>query len=259
MIKLYCEHYNQTLNRLDDESVQAVFIDPPYGISATAPLRRPEGGFYNGMANVSWDSPETANSWQDAAPALLSELHRVLKPNGTGFLCGTYHNIFDMGVLLHNLGFWVLNKIIWVKTNPVPNLSGARLCASYEEIIWFKRSQRSPYKFNYQEMKKYNDGKQLRDVWIIGTASGRERVRNPLSGKIAHPSQKPLELLFRLLEMATDRGDLVFDPFAGMGTSLVAASRLNRHAVGAEIDTAYAYMAQERINEYLRHSEIVGT
>lgn len=252
MVKLYCEPFQETLKRIADSSVQMVFIDPPYGIQAAAPLRRPEGGLYNGMANVAWDNAESLESWQETAPVLLSELRRILTPNGTGFMCGTYHNIFEMGCLLSSMGFWVLNKIIWQKTNPAPNFAGSRLCASYEEIIWFKRDKRSPYLFNYQQMKMYNEGKQLKDIWTIGSPAGRERIKNPLTGGNAHPSQKPLKLLERIIDMSTNPGDLVFDPFAGTATTLVQAGLMGRSAIGAEMDTSYAYMAQERINVHAR-------
>lgn len=248
MVKLYCEPFQETLKRIPDSSVQMVFLDPPYGIGVSQPLRRPEGGLYNGMANVSWDAFKTQESWQELFMDILCELRRILTPNGTAFCCGTYHNIFTAGSMIMSQGFWVLNKIIWQKTNPVPNFLGSRLRASYEEIIWFSRDARAPYLFNYQEMKSYNDGKQLGDIWRIGAPAGRERIRNPETGRNAHPSQKPLALLERLVRMSTNVGDTVFDPFAGTATTLVQAALMERNAIGSEDHTPYAYLAQQRLN-----------
>ncbi|MEM1372175.1 MAG: site-specific DNA-methyltransferase, partial [Pseudomonadota bacterium] len=173
---------------------------------------------------------------------------RVLKPDGALWVIGSYHNIFRLGTTLQDLGYWILNDVIWRKTNPMPNFRGRRFTNAHETLIWASRDQKSRYTFNYDSMKALNDDLQMRSDWLFPICGGPERLKDD-NGRKSHPTQKPEALISRLLLATTQRGDVVLDPFFGTGTTGACARRLDRRFIGIERDPAYVKLAEQRIAE----------
>ncbi len=229
---------------LPDACIDMVFADPPYNLQLGGDLFRPEGGRVDAVDN-DWDKFDTFAAYDAFTAAWLAEARRILKPNGTLWVIGSYHNIFRVGSRLQDAGFWILNDVVWCKTNPMPNFKGTRFTNAHETLIWASRDEGSKYTFNYRAMKSLNDELQMRSDWSFPICGGQERIKR--GGTKAHPTQKPEALLYRILLACTKAGDVVLDPFFGTGTTGAVARRLGRHWIGIERDATYVDVAQERI------------
>jgi modification methylase len=225
-------------------SVDLVFADPPYNLQLEGDLTRPDMSRVDGVEEA-WDKFADFASYDRFTRAWLAAARRVLKPDGTLWVIGTYHNIYRVGAILQDLGFWVLNDIVWRKANPMPNFRGRRFTNAHETLLWCAHSRASRYTFNYEAMKALNEDLQMRSDWFLPLCGGAERLR--IDGRKAHPTQKPEALLHRALLAATRPGDLVLDPFFGTGTTGAVARRLGRRWLGIERDPDYAALARARI------------
>ena len=232
------------MRALPDACVDMVFADPPYNLQLGGDLFRPEGGRVDAVDNE-WDKFDSLKTYDEFSRAWLSEARRILKPNGTLWVIGSYHNIFRVGSVLQDEGFWILNDIIWRKVNPMPNFKGTRFTNAHETLIWASKGENAKYTFNYRAMKTLNDELQMRSDWSFPICSGQERIKK--NGTKAHPTQKPEALLYRILLACTKPGDIVLDPFFGTGTTGAVAKRLGRHFIGLERELDYVDVAQERI------------
>jgi modification methylase len=231
--------------RLPTESIDLVFADPPYNLQLNGELHRPDNSRVDGVEE-DWDKVGSFAEYDEFTRAWLSECRRLLKPTGALWVIGTYHNIFRIGAILQDLGFWVLNDVIWRKSNPMPNFHGRRFTNAHETLLWCARSRETRYTFNYEAMKALNEELQMRSDWLIPLCGGPERLRGG-DGKKAHPTQKPEALLHRIVLASTRPGEVVFDPFFGTGTTGAVAKRLGRRFVGIERDAGYAKLARRRI------------
>jgi modification methylase len=232
------------MRRLPDACIDMVFADPPYNLQLGGELFRPEGGRVDAVDDE-WDKFATFADYDSFTRAWLKEARRILKPNGTLWVIGSYHNIYRVGAALQDEGFWILNDIIWRKSNPMPNFRGTRFTNAHETLIWASHSENSRYTFNYRAMKAMNDELQMRSDWLLPICSGGERVKQ--GGAKAHPTQKPESLLYRVMLACTNKGDVVLDPFFGTGTTGAVARRLGRQWIGIERETRYVKVARERI------------
>ncbi len=232
--------------------VDMIFADPPYNLQLGGDLFRPEGGLVDAVDD-DWDKFETFAAYDAFTRAWLKEARRILKPNGTLWVIGSYHNIYRVGAALQDQGYWILNDIIWRKSNPMPNFRGTRFTNAHETLIWASRSEDSRYTFNYRAMKALNDELQMRSDWLLPICSGGERVKD--GGTKAHPTQKPESLLYRVMLACTNKGDIVLDPFFGTGTTGAVARRLGRHWIGIEREKRYVRVARERIDSTLELDE----
>ena len=230
---------------LPSASVHCVFADPPYNLQLRGELRRPDDSLVDGV-DEEWDRFTDFAAYDVFSRAWLTEARRVLRKDGTLWVIGTYHNIFRIGSILQDLGFWILNDVIWRKSNPMPNFRGRRFTNAHETLIWAARGQDSRYRFNYAAMKALNDDLQMRSDWLIPLCTGEERLRNEHGLKL-HPTQKPEALLHRIVLASTNQGEVLLDPFLGSGTSAAVAKRLHRHFVGIERHPAYVEAAWGRI------------
>ena len=227
-------------------SVDMVFADPPYNLQLGGELLRPDNSKVDAVDD-DWDKFETFARYDAFTRAWLAAAKRVLKPEGTLWVIGSYHNIFRIGTALQDHGFWILNDIVWRKSNPMPNFKGKRFTNAHETLIWAARDQRAKrYTFNYDSMKELNEGVQMRSDWLLPLCTGNERLKGD-DGKKAHPTQKPEALLFRCLMAASNPGDVILDPFFGTGTTGAVARRLGRRFIGLERDPDYAAIARKRI------------
>jgi len=225
-------------------SIDLIFADPPYNLQLGACLRRPEGGKVAGVDDA-WDRFASFADYDAFTRAWLGEARRLLKPDGALWVIGSYHNIFRIGAALQDLGFWLLNDVVWLKTNPMPNFLGRRFTNAHETLIWAARAEGSRPTFNYHAMKALNDDQQMRSDWTIPLCGGPERLRE---GKVkAHPTQKPEALLHRVLVATTKAGEVVLDPFFGTGTTGAVAKLLGRKFIGIEREPAYVALARDRI------------
>src|SRR3954468_11882452 len=240
------------MSRLPTASVDMVFADPPYNLQLGGNLFRPEGGLVDAVDD-DWDKFETFAAYDSFTRAWLKEARRILKPNGTLWVIGSYHNIYRVGAALQDEGFWILNDIIWRKSNPMPNFRGTRFTNAHETLIWASHGEDSRYTFNYRAMKALNDELQMRSDWLFPICSGGERVKS--GGIKAHPTQKPEALLYRVLLACTNAGDVVLDPFFGTGTTGAVARRLGRRWIGIEREKRYVRVARERIDSTLELDE----
>jgi modification methylase len=233
------------MRNIPDASVDLVFADPPYNLQLERDLLRPNNTLVDGVRE-DWDKFLNFEDYDRFTRDWLGHCRRVLKPNGAIWLIGSYHNVFRLGTALQDLGFWLLNDIVWRKTNPMPNFRGRRYTNAHETLIWAARSAASRYTFNYEAMKALNDDLQMRSDWLLPICSGPERLKGA-SGRKAHPTQKPEALLHRILLATTQPGDLVLDPFFGTGTTGAVAKRLGRRCIGIERETQYALLAERRM------------
>jgi modification methylase len=233
------------LRMLPDASVHCVFADPPYNLQLRGELRRPDDSLVDGVDD-DWDKFTDFAAYDAFTRDWISECQRILNKDGTLWVIGSYHNIFRIGVILQDLGFWILNDVIWRKSNPMPNFRGRRFTNAHETMIWAARNKNSRYKFNYQAMKSLNEDLQMRSDWTIPLCTGPERLRNAHGLKL-HPTQKPEALLHRVILAATAPGDVILDPFLGSGTTAVVAKRLHRHFIGIERHPAYVEAAWGRL------------
>jgi DNA modification methylase len=234
----------EILAGLPENSVDLVFADPPYNLQLTQELWRPNRTRV-GAVNDAWDKFTSFEDYDRFTHIWLAACKRVLKDTGTLWVIGTYHNIFRLGTILQDLGFWILNDVIFIKTNPMPNFRGVRFTNAHETLIWVQKKKGAKYTFNYQTMKSLNDDLQMRSDWLIPICTGKERIKT--NGVKAHSTQKPEALLYRVLLASTNPGDVVLDPFFGTGTTGAVAKKLGRHFIGIERDEGYIKIAQARL------------
>ncbi|MEN5177112.1 site-specific DNA-methyltransferase [Brevundimonas diminuta] len=236
----------EVLKGLPDKSVDMVFADPPYNLQLGGDLLRPDNSKVDAVDD-DWDKFDSFAAYDAFTRAWLGECRRVLKDEGSLWVIGSYHNIFRLGAAMQDLGFWVLNDIIWRKSNPMPNFKGTRFTNAHETLIWAAKSrEQKRYTFNYDALKAFNEDTQMRSDWTLALCTGNERLKDE-NGDKAHPTQKPEALLHRVLLSASRVGDVVLDPFFGTGTTGAAAKRLGRHFIGIERDETYAKLAEKRI------------
>lgn len=233
------------MHSLPEKSVDCIFADPPYNLQLQGELHRPNNSKVDAVDDH-WDQFESLKAYDEFTKDWLSASHRLLKDDGTIWVIGSYHNIFRLGYILQDLGYWILNDIIWRKSNPMPNFRGRRFCNAHETLIWAAKSEKSKYRFNYDAMKSLNEDKQMRSDWYLPLCTGEERLKDD-NGKKAHPTQKPENLLARVLMASTQKDDLILDPFFGTGTTGAVAKKLGRKFIGIERENTYAAIARERI------------
>jgi len=234
----------EAMRRLPDASVDLVFADPPYNLQLGGDLNRPDGSHVDAVTD-DWDKFSSFEAYDNFTRDWLIEAHRVLKPDGAIWVIGSYHNIFRMGAIMQDLGFWILNDIVWRKSNPMPNFRGTRFTNAHETLIWASTGEKAKYHFNYRAMKTLNDELQMRSDWTFPICSGGERLKK--NGHKVHPTQKPEALLYRVMLATSEKGDVVLDPFFGTGTTGAVAKRLGRDWIGCEREDIYREAALERI------------
>ena len=233
------------MKRLPDASIDCIFADPPYNLQLGGELFRPDGSHVDAVTD-DWDKFDTFAAYDRFTRAWLKEARRILKPNGTIWVIGSYHNIFRVGSAVQDMGFWILNDIVWRKSNPMPNFKGTRFTNAHETLIWASMGEKARYTFNYRSLKTLNDELQMRSDWEFAICSGGERLRGDDGAKV-HPTQKPEALLYRVMLASTHPGDVVLDPFFGTGTTGAVARRLGRRFIGIEREPAYVAAAEARI------------
>jgi modification methylase len=238
------------MGMLPSASVHCVFADPPYNLQLRGELRRPDDSLVDGVDD-DWDRFDDFAAYDAFTRDWLGECRRLLRKDGTIWVIGSYHNIFRIGAIMQELGFWILNDVVWRKANPMPNFRGRRFTNAHETMIWAARGRDARYRFNYQAMKALNDDLQMRSDWFLPLCTGPERLRNEHGLKL-HPTQKPEALLHRVLIASTSPGDIVLDPFLGTGTTAAVAKRLGRHFIGIERHPAYVEAALARIRDTRR-------
>ena len=240
----------QELKKIPSNSVDMVFADPPYNLQLNNRLVRPDNTTVDAVDDY-WDKFESMSAYDDFSFKWLNEVKRVMKDDATIWVIGSYHNIFRVGTVLQNLGFWILNDIVWVKNNPMPNFKGTRFTNAHETLIWASKSSKSKYTFNYEAMKALNDGLQMRSDWNLPICTGNERVKDE-NGEKLHSTQKPESLLHRVILSSSNVGDVILDPFFGTGTTGAVAKKLGRNFIGIEKDKTYVKGAQKRIDSVSR-------
>lgn len=235
----------EVMNSLPEASVDLIFADPPYNLQLKGELHRPDNSRVDAVDDA-WDQFSSFKAYDDFTRAWLKAARRLLKPNGAIWVIGSYHNIFRVGTALQDAGFWILNDVVWRKSNPMPNFRGKRFTNAHETMIWAGKSEDSKYTFNYEALKALNEGIQMRSDWVLPICNGHERLKDHKGDK-AHPTQKPESLLHRVLVGSTNPGDVVLDPFFGTGTTGAVAKMLGREFIGIEREEAYRTVAQKRI------------
>lgn len=237
----------ELMNQLPENSVDLIFADPPYNMQLKDDLRRPDNSKVDAVDDH-WDQFDSFAVYDQFTREWLGAARRILKDTGTLWVIGSYHNIFRVGSTLQDLGFWMLNDVIWRKSNPMPNFRGTRFTNAHETLIWAAKSEKQKkYTFNYHALKEMNEGLQMRSDWVIPICSGGERIK--VNGEKGHSTQKPEALLYRVLMSSTNRGDVILDPFFGTGTTGAVAKMLGRHFIGLEREDKYIRLARKRISE----------
>jgi len=244
----------EAMRSLPAGSVDMVFADPPYNLQLEGELHRPNNSRVDGVEEA-WDRFDDFASYDRFSEAWLAAARRLLKPEGTLWVIGSYHNIFRVGARLQDLGYWILNDVVWRKTNPMPNFRGRRFTNAHETMIWCAKDRAARYRFNYEAMKSLNDDLQMRSDWLLPICNGGERLKDR-DGRKAHPTQKPEALLHRVILASTQPGDLVLDPFFGTGTTGVVAKRLGRSYIGIERDKSYIAVAEKRLGATPANTDI---
>ncbi|WP_281019150.1 MULTISPECIES: site-specific DNA-methyltransferase [unclassified Minwuia] len=235
----------QIMEGLPAGSVDMIFADPPYNLQLKGELRRPDESLVDAVDDA-WDQFSSLEAYDAFTRAWLQAAHRALKDTGTLWVIGSYHNIYRIGAILQDLGFWILNDVVWRKSNPMPNFRGRRLTNAHETMIWCAKGEKNKgYTFNYEALKVLNDDVQMRSDWLLPICSGNERLKE--DGQKAHSTQKPESLLHRILVTATRDNDIVLDPFFGTGTTGAVAKRLGRRFIGIDREEKYCRLAQNRI------------
>ncbi|MBR2299201.1 MAG: site-specific DNA-methyltransferase [Alphaproteobacteria bacterium] len=234
------------MNEMDEKSVDMIFADPPYNMQLGEMLLRPDNSVVDGVFEE-WDSFESIKAYDEYTLQWLKAAKRVLKDDGSLWVIGSYHNIFRVGAILQDLGFWILNDVVWNKVNPMPNFRGTRFTNAHETLIWAVKTPKSKYTFNYEAMKALNEDVQMRSTWEIPICTGKERLKDE-SGHKLHPTQKPEALLYRVIMASSKVGDVILDPFFGTGTTGAVAKKLGRQFIGIEKDVNYVKGAQKRID-----------
>ena len=234
----------EELKKIPRETFDLIFADPPYNLQLKSELTRPDRSKVSAV-NDKWDQFENFKKYDDFTYEWLSECKRILKKDGALWVIGSYHNIFRVGTAIQNLGFWILNDVIWNKNNPMPNFRGTRFTNAHETLIWASKSEKSKYTFNYQSLKCLNDDLQMRSNWDLPICNGSERLKK--DGKKIHSTQKPEALLHRILLSTSNKNDLILDPFLGSGTTVTVAKKLGRNYFGIEKEKNYFKAAEQRI------------
>ncbi len=234
----------EELKKIPRETFDLIFADPPYNLQLKGELTRPDRSKVSAV-NDKWDQFENFKKYDEFTYEWLNECKRILKKDGAIWVIGSYHNIFRVGTVIQNLGFWILNDVIWNKNNPMPNFRGTRFTNAHETLIWASKSEKSKYTFNYQSLKCLNDDLQMRSNWNLPICSGSERLKK--NGKKIHSTQKPESLLHRILLATSNKNDLILDPFLGSGTSAAVAKKLGRNYFGIEKEKNYFKAAEERL------------
>jgi modification methylase len=237
----------EVLSKLPDESVDMIFADPPYNLQLGGDLHRPNHTKVDAVDN-DWDKFSSFKTYDDFTNAWMHEARRILKPNGTIWVIGSYHNIFRVGASLQDQGYWILNDVIWRKANPMPNFRGRRFTNAHETMIWAAKEEKSKYCFQYEAMKAMNDDLQMRSDWYLPICSGGERLKGEEGDKV-HPTQKPESLLYRVILSSTKPNDVVLDPFFGTGTTGAVAKKMGRHYIGIEREDSYIEAAKQRLDK----------
>lgn len=235
----------EVMNSLPEKSVDLIFADPPYNLQLQNELWRPNMTRVDAV-NDEWDRFDSFAEYDEFTQKWLAVCRRVLKDTGTIWIIGSYHNIFRVGTIMQDLGFWILNDVLWIKSNPMPNFKGARFTNAHETLIWAQKIKGAKYTFNYKAMKALNDDLQMRDDWLIPLATGSERIK--VNGEKAHSTQKPEALLYRVLLSSSNPGDVVLDPFSGSGTTCAVAKKLRRHWIGIERSAQYLAVSKQRVD-----------
>lgn len=236
----------QVMNSLPENSVDLIFADPPYNLQLRGDLHRPDNSKVDAVDDH-WDQFSGFAAYDQFTREWLAAARRILKPDGAIWVIGSYHNIFRVGAALQDAGFWILNDVVWRKSNPMPNFRGKRLTNAHETMIWAGKSESSKYTFNYEALKSLNEGVQMRSDWVLPICTGGERLKDA-NGDKAHPTQKPESLLHRVLIGSTNPGDVVLDPFFGTGTTGAVAKMLGRNFIGIEREQSYRAVAQKRLD-----------
>ena len=239
----------ERMRELPDNCVDLIFADPPYNLQLGGDLNRPDGSHVDAVTDH-WDQFDSFAVYDRFTRAWLTEARRILKPDGALWVIGSYHNIFRVGAMMQDMGFWILNDIVWRKTNPMPNFRGTRFTNAHETLIWASMGEKAKYQFNYRQMKSLNDELQMRSDWVLPICSGGERLKDDMGHK-AHPTQKPEALLYRVMLATSEAGDVVLDPFFGTGTTGAVAKRLGRDWIGCEREPSYRKVATARIEREL--------
>ncbi len=249
------------MNLLPECSVDLIFADPPYNLQLRGDLHRPDNSLVDAVDDH-WDRFAGFAEYDAFTKDWLTAARRILKADGAIWVIGSYHNIFRVGSVLQDQGFWILNDVVWRKSNPMPNFRGKRLTNAHETMIWAAKSDTAKYTFNYDALKELNEGVQMRSDWVIPLCTGHERLKDA-NGDKAHPTQKPEALLHRVLVATTKPGDVVLDPFFGTGTTGAVAKKLGRHYIGIEREAAYREVAQKRLANTRRYDrdalEVTGS
>jgi modification methylase len=241
------------MNALPEKSVDLVFADPPYNMQLTGELRRPDDTRVDAVDDH-WDQFDSLTAYDEFTREWLTAARRVLKDSGTLWVIGSYHNIYRVGAILMDLGYWILNDIAWIKTNPTPHMKGVRFCNAHETLLWAKKSaEQTGYTFHYREMKAGNEDRQMRSDWYIPICQGGERLA--VGGLKAHATQKPEALLHRVITATSNAGDIVLDPFCGAGTTAAVARRLRRHFITFDRELAYVDVARRRVAAIVPESD----
>lgn len=235
----------EVMRSLPEASVDLIFADPPYNLQLRGDLHRPDNSRVDAVDDH-WDQFSSFAAYDRFTRDWLAAARRLLKPNGAIWVIGSYHNVFRMGAELQNQGFWILNDVVWRKSNPMPNFRGKRLTNAHETLIWASKDEGSKYTFNYEALKALNEGVQMRSDWVLPICTGHERIKDDKGDK-AHPTQKPEGLLHRVILGTTNAGDVVLDPFFGTGTTGAVAKMLGREYIGIEREPAYRAVAGKRI------------
>lgn len=243
---ILCGDVLEKLKDMPDKSVNLIFADPPYNMQTEGNLLRTDGSIFDGI-NEDWDKFSSSEEYDKFSYQWLRECRRILKDDGTIWVIGSFQNIYRIGYIMQKLDFWILNDIIWSKPNAVPNFGGTRFQNSHETLLWCSKSKNSKFTFNYKTMKHLNNDKQDKSVWNIGICIGNERIKGS-DGKKVHPTQKPEELIYKVIISSSKPNDIILDPFFGTGTTGAIAKKNNRHWIGIEKEPLYCNVAQKRID-----------
>ena len=243
----------EVMASLPEASVNLIFADPPYNLQLKGELHRPDNSRVDAVDDA-WDQFDSFGKYDRFTRAWLAEARRLLKPDGAIWVIGSYHNVFRLGAELQNQGYWILNDVVWRKSNPMPNFRGKRFTNAHETLIWASRDEGARYTFNYEALKALNEGIQMRSDWMLPICTGHERLKDG-NGDKAHPTQKPMGLLHRVLVGTTSPGDVVLDPFFGTGTTGAVAKMLGRDFIGIEQDAGYRALAEKRLSNIRRYDQ----
>ncbi|MGD9916391.1 MAG: site-specific DNA-methyltransferase [Paenirhodobacter sp.] len=237
----------EVMNALPEASVDLIFADPPYNLQLRGDLHRPDNSKVDAVDDA-WDQFGSFDHYDQFTRDWLAAARRILKPNGAIWVIGSYHNVFRLGAELQNQGYWILNDVVWRKSNPMPNFRGKRLTNAHETLIWASKGEGAKYTFNYEALKALNEGVQMRSDWVLPICTGNERLKDD-AGEKAHPTQKPEALLHRIILGTTNPGDVVLDPFFGTGTTGAVAKMLGRDYIGIEREETYRLAARKRLEK----------